>query len=74
MQNHLLQILCLIGMERPASLNSKDIRDEKVKLLQCIPPLKAEDVLLGQYTANAQLSEPGYLDDPSVPKGLFFLC
>ena len=31
MQNHLLQILCLVAMERPVSVDASDIRDEKVK-------------------------------------------
>lgn len=40
MQNHLLQMLCLVAMEKPASTSSDDVRDEKVqnhslRLLQC---------------------------------------
>lgn len=31
MQNHLLQMLCLVAMEKPASTNSDDVRDEKVR-------------------------------------------
>ena len=68
MQNHLLQILSIIGMEKPVTLGAKDVRDEKVKLLRCIPPLGLSDVLLGQYTASPDGSKPGYLDDESVPK------
>lgn len=30
MQNHMLQMLCLVAMEKPASTNSDDVRDEKV--------------------------------------------
>lgn len=54
-------------MERPVSFSSEDIRDEKVKVLRCIPPIKKEDVLLGQYVAAD--GKPGYLDDDTVPKG-----
>lgn len=65
MQNHLLQIVSLICMEQPLSLHSTDIRDEKVRVLKAIAPLRLDRTVVGQYTANA--SQPGYLDDPTVP-------
>lgn len=72
-QNHLLQILSLIAMEPPASKNSEDIRNEKVKVLKSIAEIKAEDVVLGQYEGNpdgaTEDEKLGYLDDPTVPKG-----
>lgn len=68
MQNHLFQILTLVAMERPVSLDAEDIRNEKVKILRCIEPLTADRVLLGQYGKSADGKEPGYLDDPGVPK------
>jgi len=71
MQNHLLQVLSIVAMEPPvraAGDAGNFIRDEKVKLLRCIPPLKREDVVLGQYVANDS-GDPGYLDDETVPKG-----
>ncbi|XP_073994627.1 glucose-6-phosphate 1-dehydrogenase Zw isoform X1 [Rhodnius prolixus] len=71
MQNHLLQILSLVAMEKPASIHPDDIRNEKVKVLKCIKPVKMEDVVLGQYFANLNSvgeSSQGYLDDPTVPK------
>ncbi|KAJ1308638.1 hypothetical protein OPQ81_004332 [Rhizoctonia solani] len=65
-QNHLLQVLSILTMERPVSFSAEDIRDEKVKVLRAIPPIAKEDVLLGQYvSANGK---PGYLDDDTVPK------
>ncbi|KWU42850.1 glucose-6-phosphate dehydrogenase [Rhodotorula sp. JG-1b] len=67
MQNHLLQVLSILTMERPVSFSSEDIRDEKVKVLRYIPEIKMEDVLLGQYVGNGD--KPGYLDDETVPKG-----
>ncbi|CAG8622392.1 7499_t:CDS:2 [Funneliformis caledonium] len=69
MQNHLLQILSIVGMERPVSLSSEDIRDEKVRVLRCIPPVKLEDTLLGQYTKSEDGEKPGYLEDSTVPDG-----
>ncbi|KAL1711595.1 putative glucose-6-phosphate 1-dehydrogenase [Schizophyllum commune] len=64
-QNHLLQVLSVIAMERPVSFAAEDIRDEKVKVLRCIPPIAREDTLLGQYVAAN--GKPGYLDDDTVP-------
>ncbi|KAK2713835.1 glucose-6-phosphate 1-dehydrogenase-like [Artemia franciscana] len=72
MQNHLLQILCLTAMEKPASTSPNDIRDEKVKVLKSMPELKIEDVVLGQYVGDPKgegEAKEGYLDDRTVPKG-----
>lgn len=70
-QNHLLQILALFAMEQPASLDAEDIRNEKVKVLKSMAPLKLEDTVLGQYRSRTTKggSLPGYLDDPTVPPG-----
>lgn len=57
-QNHLLQVLCLVAMEKPVSLKPEHIRDEKVKVLQSVLPISDEEVVLGQYE--------GYKDDPTV--------
>uniref|UniRef100_A0A4W4HLB7 Glucose-6-phosphate 1-dehydrogenase n=1 Tax=Electrophorus electricus TaxID=8005 RepID=A0A4W4HLB7_ELEEL len=72
MQNHLLQMLCLVAMEKPASTSSDDVRDEKVKVLKCITPVSLADVVLGQYVGDPKgegEARLGYLDDPTVPKG-----
>merc|ERR1712029_1288157 len=66
MQNHLLQVLSILTMERPVSFSSEDIRDEKVKVLRYIPPITKEDVIIGQYAATGD--KPGYKDDDTVPK------
>nr|ACN40811.1 unknown [Picea sitchensis] len=47
-------------MEKPVSLYPEHIRDEKVKVLQSVEPIRADDVVLGQYE--------GYTEDPTVPK------
>ncbi|KAK7061733.1 glucose-6-phosphate 1-dehydrogenase [Favolaschia claudopus] len=65
LQNHLLQVLSILTMERPVSFSAEDIRDEKVKVLRSIPPIAKEDTLLGQYVAAN--GKPGYLDDDTVP-------
>lgn len=69
MQNHLLQIAVLIAMERPASLHPNDIRDEKVKVLKCMPELSLKDTVLGQYTGNPKGEgdeKQGYREDETV--------
>lgn len=53
-QNHLLQLLCLVAMEPPASLNADSVRDEKLKVLRALRPYDANTVkkwtVRGQYT------------------------
>jgi glucose-6-phosphate 1-dehydrogenase len=66
LQNHLLQLLSLVAMEAPASLDPKSIRDEKVKVLKSMrPPTDAPDpsaiIVRGQYD--------GYLAEPGVAAG-----
>uniref|UniRef100_A0A1I7YKZ3 Glucose-6-phosphate 1-dehydrogenase n=1 Tax=Steinernema glaseri TaxID=37863 RepID=A0A1I7YKZ3_9BILA len=72
MQNHLMQILTLVAMEKPCSLEAEDIRNEKVKVLKSIAPVTIDDVVHGQYIANANSKHPeaavGYLDEDGVPK------
>ncbi|KAL4075846.1 glucose-6-phosphate dehydrogenase [Scleroderma yunnanense] len=65
LQNHLLQVLSIVTMERPVSFAPEDIRDEKVKVLRAIPAITRDDTLLGQYVAAD--GKPGYLDDATVP-------
>lgn len=46
MQNHMLQMLCLVAMEKPASTNSDDVRDEKVHPsaeIRCVLVFKCEN-------------------------------
>ncbi|WP_211215090.1 glucose-6-phosphate dehydrogenase [Algicola sagamiensis] len=68
-QNHLLQILSLLAMEPPASLNADDIRDEKIKVLKALRPIDRvnvnEKTVRGQYTAGFIQGQtvPGYLEE-----------
>ena len=61
-QNHLLQLLSLTAMEPPAEFNATALRDEKVKVLKAIRPIKPEEV--GQYTVRAQYRT--YRDEEGV--------
>ena len=49
LQNHLLQLLCLVAMEPPARFNADQVRNEKLRVLQALRPVNAENVVLGQY-------------------------
>lgn len=49
------------------SLDAEDIRNEKVKVLRNMSPIKMEDVVIGQY--RGRQGKQGYLDDPTVPAG-----
>lgn len=71
MQNHLMQVLSVMAMEPPEKITgegySNMIRDRKVELLKCIEPWTMDNTVIGQYVSNGK--EPGYLEDPTVPKG-----
>lgn len=72
MQNHIIQVLCLTAMEKPATKDADDIRNEKLKVLKCIKPLKLDDIVLGQYIGNSEMdgdAKFGYADDKTVPAG-----
>ena len=68
-QNHLLQLLCLIAMDPPSNLDADAIRDEKVKVLKALKPFTGEalgrDVVRGQYIAGTSDGQavPGYLEE-----------
>jgi glucose-6-phosphate 1-dehydrogenase len=55
-QNHMLQLLCLIAMEPPGSLEADAVRDEKLKVLRALRPITAKsaphNTVRGQYTAG----------------------
>ncbi|HZX19521.1 MAG TPA: glucose-6-phosphate dehydrogenase [archaeon] len=55
-QSHLLQLLCLIGMEIPSNLDASSIRQEKVKLLKAVRKIRKQDVVLGQYKGYSKES------------------
>ncbi|MHA6198074.1 glucose-6-phosphate dehydrogenase [Pseudomonas wadenswilerensis] len=56
LQNHLLQLLCLVAMEPPAQFDAEAVRDEKVKILRALKPISDQDVqemtVRGQYSAG----------------------
>ncbi len=68
-QNHLLQLLCLVALEPPASLHEDALRDEKLKVLRSLKPITADEApfatVRGQYRAGSAHGQParGYLED-----------
>jgi glucose-6-phosphate 1-dehydrogenase len=68
-QNHILQLLCLVAMEPPAQLDADEVRDEKLKVLRALKPisdaLSSHNVVRGQYRAGASAggAVPGYLEE-----------
>jgi glucose-6-phosphate 1-dehydrogenase len=68
-QNHMLQLLCLLAMESPISLEADAVRDEKLKVLRALRRVEAHEVnaftVRGQYTAGAVAGQPvpGYRAD-----------
>ncbi|AAL53755.1 MULTISPECIES: glucose-6-phosphate dehydrogenase [Brucella] len=68
-QNHILQLLCLVAMEPPSSIEADAVHDEKVKVLRSLQPISTHNVeeltVRGQYRAGASAGGPvkGYLED-----------
>ena len=73
-QNHLLQLLCIVAMEPPTSLNADAVRDEKLKVLRSLRRFKladiARDTVRGQYIRGVSGNQavPGYLEEKNVPE------
>jgi glucose-6-phosphate 1-dehydrogenase len=71
-QNHLLQLLCLVAMEPPVSSSERDLRDRKVDVLRSVRGLREEDVARrtrrARYAAGriGDRAVPAYADEPGV--------
>ncbi len=72
LQNHLLQLLCLIAMEPPVSLGERDLRDRKVDVLRSVRPLTEAEVRLSTRRARYSAGRigdrvvPAYVDEEGV--------
>ena len=76
-QNHMLQLLCLVAMEPPVSLRGRRVRDEKVKVLRALRPIAPDEVPAGDGARPVRARQrraasrvPGYREEPGVAPGL----
>ncbi|SHI32987.1 glucose-6-phosphate 1-dehydrogenase [Palleronia salina] len=60
-QNHLMQLLCLIAMEPPSRFDPDAVRDEKLKVIRALDPVDPADIVRGQYEAKGKANS--YIDD-----------
>jgi glucose-6-phosphate 1-dehydrogenase len=71
-QNHMMQLLCLVAMEPPNALTPEAVRNEKVKVLETLRPIPADcagdQIVRAHYTAGTAggVEVPGYLQTPGV--------
>ncbi|SMY07995.1 glucose-6-phosphate dehydrogenase [Flavimaricola marinus] len=65
-QNHLMQLLCLIAMEPPSRFEADALRDEKLKVIRALEPVAPHHIVRGQYEARGD--EPSYREDAENPK------
>lgn len=74
-QNHMMQLLCLVAMEPPVNLSADAVRNEKVKVLQALPRWSGEEVeahvVKAQYVAGSIRGEEvrGYREEEGVAPG-----
>ncbi|MER2534861.1 MAG: glucose-6-phosphate dehydrogenase [Rhizobiaceae bacterium] len=72
-QNHMLQLLCLVAMEAPSSIEANAVRDEKLKVLRSLKRINGQEApkstVRGQYRAGASAGGPvkGYLEELGKP-------
>ena len=69
-QNHLMQLLCLIAMEPPARFDPDSVRDEKLKVIRALDPVDYHHLVRGQYNAHLgpKGEEPDYRTDVDNPR------
>jgi glucose-6-phosphate 1-dehydrogenase len=74
-QNHLMQLLCIVAMEPPITMDADNVRDEKLKVIRSLQPFTPETVLSdavrGQYRGGEADGEriAGYLEEPGIGDG-----
>ena len=65
-QNHLMQLLCLIAMEPPSVFGADEVRDEKLKVIRALQPVEPHHIVRGQYDATE--GSPSYRADVENPR------
>ncbi len=59
-QNHLMQLLCLIAMEPPSRFEPDAVRDEKLKVIRALDPVEPHHIVRGQYSRGDSDAQPDY--------------
>ena len=67
-QNHLMQLLCLIAMEPPSRFDPDAVRDEKLKVIRALEPVDRDDIVRGQYVSDKE--GESFLDQVGDPDSL----
>ena len=65
-QNHLMQLLCLIAMEPPSRFDPDAVRDEKLKVIRALDPVEPHHIVRGQYGPRDEM--PAYRDAVNDPR------
>ena len=65
-QNHLMQLLCLIAMEPPSQFGADAVRDEKLKVIRALEPVEHHHIVRGQYDAGKD--SQSYREDAENPR------
>ncbi len=65
-QNHLMQLLCLIAMEPPSKFDPDAVRDEKLKVIRALDPVEPHHLVRGQYRADGD--QPDYCSAVDNPR------
>ncbi|WP_299141046.1 glucose-6-phosphate dehydrogenase [uncultured Tateyamaria sp.] len=65
-QNHLMQLLCLIAMEPPSKFDPDAVRDEKLKVIRALDAVEPHHIVRGQYEAGDE--GPGYREEAGDPR------
>ncbi len=65
-QNHMMQLICLIAMEPPHHFEPDAVRDEKLKVIRALDPVQPEDIVRGQYAGSGEVAS--YFDDVEDPR------
>lgn len=75
LQSHLMQLMSLVAMEPPVSMDADDLRDEKVKVLKSVRPIHSNAISAQAFRAQYSEGEidgepvPGYLQEDQVEAG-----
>ncbi len=64
-QNHMMQLLCLIAMEPPYHFDPDAVRDEKLKVIRALDPVLPQDIVRGQYLPGG--GQGGYIEHSGDP-------